>query len=268
MHYSQKLIRNLAPIDSALYARSVREDTAELASYALSDRASAQNSSPPTHQRLAQNQLEDYFAHDSESSSTSNREADRFPSDIIQEVSEPVSPEQGSSPQPWKSPGISALTDLFRRSPPKESSAIADIGGHDTYNRGSHSGDRPGIETEQEPPVISSNSTGGHATERSPLISRAPVLDSRHISWAPGQQDLEGQEIIRTGPSLSTLRKVILWPREKGYTIAKTVVNPKRWNRHAIWQHAVVEPVSCLPAVALGLLLNILDALSYGKLLT
>jgi SulP family sulfate permease len=46
--------------------------------------------------------------------------------------------------------------------------------------------------------------------------------------------------------------------------IAQTVLNPKRWNRKAILQTAVVEPVGYLPAVILGLLLNILDALSYG----
>jgi SulP family sulfate permease len=46
--------------------------------------------------------------------------------------------------------------------------------------------------------------------------------------------------------------------------ITRIVFNPKRWNRKAIWQNAVVEPVGYLPAVILGLLLNILDALSYG----
>ncbi|KAK4071775.1 hypothetical protein Purlil1_13342 [Purpureocillium lilacinum] len=43
--------------------------------------------------------------------------------------------------------------------------------------------------------------------------------------------------------------------------------NPGRWDRRAIWRHIVVEPVSCLPAVAVGLLLNILDTLSYGMIL-
>jgi SulP family sulfate permease len=41
--------------------------------------------------------------------------------------------------------------------------------------------------------------------------------------------------------------------------------NPKSWDRRAIYQSAVVAPASSLPAVCVGLLLNILDALSYGK---
>jgi SulP family sulfate permease len=41
-------------------------------------------------------------------------------------------------------------------------------------------------------------------------------------------------------------------------------VNPKKWDRKALWNNVVLTPTSCLPAVAVGLLLNILDALSYG----
>lgn len=43
--------------------------------------------------------------------------------------------------------------------------------------------------------------------------------------------------------------------------------NPKSWDRRTIWQEGVVYPVSLIPAVLLGLLLNILDALSYGMIL-
>jgi SulP family sulfate permease len=47
----------------------------------------------------------------------------------------------------------------------------------------------------------------------------------------------------------------------KGVAVA---INPKKWDRRALWNNVVVTPTSCLPAVAVGLLLNILDALSYG----
>lgn len=43
------------------------------------------------------------------------------------------------------------------------------------------------------------------------------------------------------------------------------VVNPKAWNRKTIWENVVMDPLRCLPAVIVGLLLNILDALSYGE---
>jgi SulP family sulfate permease len=47
--------------------------------------------------------------------------------------------------------------------------------------------------------------------------------------------------------------------------IASTIVHPSHWDRHALWEAVFVAPVACLPAVVVGLLLNILDALSYGK---
>lgn len=43
--------------------------------------------------------------------------------------------------------------------------------------------------------------------------------------------------------------------------------DPKTWDRQALWRNVVVAPVVCLPAVIVGLLLNILDALSYGMIL-
>lgn len=38
-----------------------------------------------------------------------------------------------------------------------------------------------------------------------------------------------------------------------------------RWTPQLVWQKCVATPVSFLPAVVLGLLLNLLDAVSYGK---
>jgi SulP family sulfate permease len=45
------------------------------------------------------------------------------------------------------------------------------------------------------------------------------------------------------------------------------VVHPKKWDLTRIYQEAIVKPVSILPSVFLGLLLNLLDALSYGIIL-
>ena len=47
----------------------------------------------------------------------------------------------------------------------------------------------------------------------------------------------------------------------------RSVTRAKCWNRRRLWQNVVVAPVACLPAVIVGLLLNILDALSYGMIL-
>ena len=44
-----------------------------------------------------------------------------------------------------------------------------------------------------------------------------------------------------------------------------TVTNSKTWKPRTIWQKAIKEPIGLLPCVFLGVLLNVLDALSYGK---
>lgn len=51
--------------------------------------------------------------------------------------------------------------------------------------------------------------------------------------------------------------------RSCGYVMT----HPKTWSARAIYREVVVHPVSLFPAVFLGLLLNILDALSYGMIL-
>jgi SulP family sulfate permease len=64
------------------------------------------------------------------------------------------------------------------------------------------------------------------------------------------------------------LQGVVQGTHEVKDRVAHTVVvavDPRRWDRKLIWQNAVLTPVSCLPSVAVGLLLNILDALSYGE---
>jgi SulP family sulfate permease len=146
---------------------------------------------------------------------------------------------------------------MLRHEPPSRPSQSEDDGRHD---KNSHHTDD---DVEQERLIITPNGVRVDATERTPLISKDPAFESHHPDWIGGHHDIEGQD-IRREPSWSKLRKVMLWPQEKGVDFARTIINPKRWNRQAIWQDAVVAPVSCLPAVILGLLLNILDALSYG----
>ena len=54
---------------------------------------------------------------------------------------------------------------------------------------------------------------------------------------------------------------------ERAAKLSRVIFDVKRWDRKAIWRTAVVEPIGFIPAIALGLLLNILDALSYGMVL-
>ena len=53
--------------------------------------------------------------------------------------------------------------------------------------------------------------------------------------------------------------------RQNNAMIARRLVHPKSWDRQAIWDQAVRKPLSFIPPIILGLLLNVLDALSYGR---
>jgi sulfate permease, SulP family len=79
-------------------------------------------------------------------------------------------------------------------------------------------------------------------------------------------KDLENQK-AHGRPLLKQIRaaghNAIVKSRAGAYTIS----HPKTWNLRTIWHRGFVQPASVLPAVFLGLLLNILDALSYGMIL-
>jgi SulP family sulfate permease len=247
----------IAPIDSTQYARSVREDTAELASFALSDKASIRSLSPPPRQR--QTNLESYFTHGQEEDAALSRDGEGLHRHTIPEVSEPVSPESGaSSAASSKSHGTSVLTNMLRRSPPSTSPP-------ENYDEdGSHTPHDGAEGLENGRLIITSNGLKMDTTERTPLLTKTTSYDLRHHpDYIGGEQDIEGQE-IRRKVSWPKLRNVISWPKRRGMDVAMKIANPKSWDRNAIWQYTVAEPVGYLPAVVLGLLLNILDALSYG----
>jgi SulP family sulfate permease len=177
--------------------------------------------------------------------------------DTILEISEPESPETGPSSD--KSPGTSVLTNMLRRSPPS-TSPPNEAGHHSAgYSQG---GDATEDSRQEGRLIITSNGVRLDATERTPLLTKDTSFETHHPDWIRGERDLERQD--HSHRAWPKLQNVLSWPRERGKEIARTVLNPKRWNRKAIWQNAVVEPVGYLPAVTLGLLLNILDALSYG----
>jgi SulP family sulfate permease len=253
-----------APIDSAQFAWNVREDTAELASYALSDRASIHSSSPPP-RRSIQTHFEHYFAGGSDNESTTTS-GEPIHHETIQEVSEPVSSEDGHTPP--DGPGTSALSDMIRRSPPSTSPPnevsrqTSSSNGHATTSRREIGGT---VDEDQRRLIITPN--GVVEDERTPLLPKAKVHEPHaHPDYIRGEGDLEDQR-PRKKPYWSKLHKAARWPREQGIDIARTVLSPKAWNTKAIWQNAVVAPVGYLPAVILGLLLNVLDALSYGMIL-
>lgn len=250
-----------APVDNAQYSQSVREDTAELASYALSDRGSIHSPSPP--RRSVQTNLEAYFNNPSEHESSTTL-GEPLQHETIHEVSEPDSPENDGSPT--DRPSNSALTDMLRRSPP--STSPTDNAQNGKASRKAVINNNGGaVEPDQRRLIITSG--GVVEDERTPLLQRIPKhpeLQPHHPDYIAGEDDLE-EQAIRRSPSWPKLRNVVQWPQEKGIHIARTIVNPKSWDKKAIWDNAVLAPAACLPAVILGLLLNVLDALSYGMYL-
>ncbi|KAI2794871.1 hypothetical protein POX_a01472 [Penicillium oxalicum] len=96
-------------------------------------------------------------------------------------------------------------------------------------------------------------------TETTSLLSK---VRSKSLHQYGATEDVEGLgRPAQRGPNAAV--QGIAAVREWSSILA----NPKAWDRRAIWRSGVVHPLSLLPAVILGLLLNILDALSYGMIL-
>lgn len=262
--YTNYFFFDIAPVDSEENARQVRADTAELATYGLTDQASSIHSGAgsPKQSSIAQQHIDDYFPNrDDDSLETAQSTVD-LRNSIIEEVSEPVTPDERY--QNHSLPGVSALTDLIRRSPPStsppdnesydgsesEQNDEEDADSiHKDHRRLSWNDHRPDIET----------------SERTPLIGKGSHR-SRNSHGTNGHHDVESHS-LKAQPSWPRLRKALAWPGTEGAHIVKVIVNPKQWDRTAIVQKVVKEPLGYLPAVMLGCLLNVLDALSYGIIL-
>jgi sulfate permease, SulP family len=246
-----------APVDTAQYARNVREDTAELASYALSEHASSVHSGSPRPNSFVQPHIESYFPPVSERDPPTPQNLDDLRPPMIQEVSEPVTPEPG-----YPAPGTSIITKMIRKSPP--STSLRD--NEDIKGAGPEPEDEDEDEeaaTVQWRPMVTSNGVTVNYSERTPLLKKYSA-ESPHPDYIHGEHDIERQKLRRRG-SWPKFRKFVSRSSEKGLSALRLLTNYKGWDRKAVWQKAVVAPSGYLPAVILGCLLNILDALSYGR---
>ena len=216
-------------------SQGVREDTAELASWALSDIASNRSEgSPSRHHTSSTAQHHSYPSSKLDQDDLSGR-VSRTSSrpEAIQEVAEPTSPQSSHSSQ--KLQCQSALTELIRNSPPTEEDSPTTAGVH---------------------PVTVREGIISQPSETTALMGQRTAYGSI--------KDLEGQQLTRTEPT----NRVggILQRSEKNLArIKRIATNPKSWDRREIWKYGIRQPASFVPPVILGLLLNILDALSYGK---
>ncbi|KIX94383.1 uncharacterized protein Z520_09769 [Fonsecaea multimorphosa CBS 102226] len=212
-------------LDPAQYSSSagLRDQTAELAAFALSDTASHLGTSPPT------------------SSAASD---DGYP-EVIEEVSEPVTP-AGSDHEHPGDPTVSELTAMIQSSTGQEEEDR-----HQYPN---------GIDkAAPHRPASSSRPEASQPDEYTALIGNRRVDSTKYGHYA----DVERQFDSDKGGIIQKCKASARRVRSCCYTLS----HPKTWSARAIYREAIVHPVSLLPAVFLGLLLNILDALSYGMIL-
>ena len=253
-----------APINITRDAsQGVREDTAELASWALSDIASIRSEHSPSrhlsssavqHHSYLSSQLDqgDLTRHDSNSSSRP---------EAIQEVSEPTSP--GSSQSSQQSRCQSALAEMIRNSPPTEEDS-------------DESDEDESPATADVHPVTVREGIISQPSEQTTLLGKRTAYGSI--------KDLEGQRVARPEPMnrirdamqqykaqfARTVRMAFhpkLWQYRDGMLNygCRMERPPESWTRQNVLKYGVRIPASFVPCVLLGLLLTILDALSYGE---
>lgn len=101
-------------------------------------------------------------------------------------------------------------------------------------------------------------------SERTGLLLRNAISRRGESSDYNTISDLERQPLSGTGFPNRVL-SVAKHARRHTSFVFRRLTNPKTWDRRAFWKYGIRQPVSYIPPVILGLLLNILDALSYGK---
>lgn len=258
-------------VDINQYARDVREDTAELASYALSEYSqSMRSNSPHDDGSYRSAHIHSYFPQDDIAEENEEDEDDLpTPHASVSRVQdlrdEPTSEMPSSPPQrlPVQSPAASALTSMLRNSPPSHTSNSSSYAGSATTTSDTEEGD-------EESQLVRQHSRKSHHTgvsENTPLLRRHSNAASGHIkpNYLQGEHDLEGDlEVSTAWPRFG---RVISRPFRRGRRAVRALGHPSRWNKKKIWQKTVAEPAGYIPAVVLGALLNVLDALSYGMIL-
>ncbi|GLA36912.1 hypothetical protein AnigIFM63309_003409 [Aspergillus niger] len=220
------------PADTAHYStHGLREQTAELASFALSHES---NTLPPSL---------DIF-HSSQSPNRPSSPAISFAAQGRTTL------EPGPSSVPTT--GSSVLTQLMRK---------PDIPEADRDHR-----DRASNWDELSESAASEDHSLGGATGGAPATEQTSLLP-KTVQAGPfqsygGTGDVESQAI--TGNNKTD---VLPGAAHKLRMCFCTLTNPKSWDGQTVWRDGIVYPLSFLPSVFLGLLLNILDALSYGMIL-
>jgi len=178
-------------------------------------------------------------------------------------VSEPASPITTHPATPTVKPKASNISEISRlfgssQSPPKDE-------GQETEEERLNSRGKDSMHPDVPELVIEEPDVEERVDENTPLMMSKRVdhqAISKPDSIGPG--DVEGQSIRRRRGRLQEVKEFAEMVQHKGQSAAHTITHPKSWDGRAIWEKGIKEPVGLLPCVFLGVLLNVLDALSYG----
>ena len=238
-----------APIDiTQNTSQGVREDTAELASWALSDIASHRNGHSPSRLRASSSTQQNLDSLNGQDSVSHRDSSESSRPDVIPEVSELSTPQ--NEPASYHARSHSALTEMIRQSPPNEDSS------NDTEDEGP-------LRSSGVQPVTVREGIISQPHEQTSLLLKKAAYGSGQSPIYGSAHDLENQ---RLPAQTLAARLNDAYTHSKAHLIHafRVVENPKSWDGKEIWTHAVKRPASYVPPVILGLLLNVLDALSYG----
>ncbi|KAL8641838.1 MAG: hypothetical protein Q9228_001409 [Teloschistes exilis] len=238
-------------------SREVREDTAELASWAWSDKNSFSSGHSPVRNSL----FPSVSSKDSKSDAKISKQASfdqrlsrDFPRpDAIPEASEPASP--SSAPSFRKSQRTSALSQMFRDSP-----LVEDAGsGTDDED--------PSLDSSGLEPATVEGGIISQPNEQTALLLKKQVHSNSDCNMYGNNHDLESQKTSHDNQRYWKHNKILKTITDCSIRTTARIRHPKSWDSKSIWQKGLLRPAGFVPPVILGLLLNILDALSYGMIL-
>lgn len=238
----------------------VRDQTAELASYALSDAANSYQS------RFSPSIFSTSYSNSN--NNNSDLPALSLPAPLVRPTTgtnahgefEPITEESEPSSPDFKSTSLrqsrtSHLTHLLKNSPPETPRETSPRPGSSRRDVRRHS-----IVSERQSLLPKSVKT---QSER----QNYDAIDSYYPNEA---EDVESQHTNHARFPGIIVNRALTWPGRKVADLKNHLANAmedKSWNRAELWESGVKKPVACIPAVVLGLLLNVLDGLSYGMIL-
>ena len=188
-----------------------------------------------------------HLSHDTDQSEGS-RSVDSIGPSIIEEVSEPVSPE-----------AIGPETHRGRQSPFIPLPQHPDLNSHAYNSLGRRQEDIGRAAGGAEVPEVAVEDVDiSEDGEDAPLLPRTRLSQpsSKHPYGAVGQLWPERPASSGIGTRFKQTLSI-------GRCYVRAATNPKNYTKEAV-AHSAVAGVQVLPAVFLGLLLNVLDGLSYG----